>query len=130
MLRDFARKKTVVLQKIELDENELKTVLFELADQFRITALLDPEADPATDFVLWRCVSENEDRTARVADTVDAGFELVAEQCGVINAANGSTGWIDAQPAGVRIQAVGTAVDILVEYTTTARTSWDVNAVP
>jgi hypothetical protein len=129
MLRDFSRKKTTVNETLSLDEDELKTVLFAEADQFRITALYADDDDPTQFNLLWRCVSENEDRSARAADTVDAGFELVAAQCAPISSRNPSTGWIDAQPAGIRLQAVGGPVDVVVEYTTSVRFTWDTNAV-
>jgi len=129
MLRDFSRKKTTVNQTVSLDEDELLTILFDEADQFRITAAYADDDDPTLLNLLWRCVSENEDRSARTADTVDAGFELVPAQCAYLAPRATSTGWIDAQPAGVRLQAVGGAVSVVVEYTTSKRITWDVNAV-
>lgn len=130
MLRDFSRKKTLVAETLSpIDAGEIKTVLFDNADQFRITVLFPEDADPETDALYWRSVSEMEDGTAYAPDTVDVGFELVPAQCAVLSPGNPSTGWIDAQPAGVRLQAVEAAAVVVVEYTTTARVTWSVNPV-
>lgn len=89
-------------------------VLMPLANDFRLLLV----GDPSGLTVLFRNVHELSTGTADPADT----GALAAGDCSELGEFRPDSGWIPAQPSGVRLElTVGSAADIIVEYTSRTR---------
>lgn len=104
-LRDYLHVNRLTMTS-EADE---ATVLMPLANDFRVIIRGDLEG-----VELWfRGVLELNGN----ADPSDTAA-LLSSECSVLDALRPDSGWIPAQPSGVRLQLVeGSEVDVIVEYT-------------
>jgi hypothetical protein len=89
------------------------TVLMPLANDFRL--LLSGDATGVV--VLFRNVHELDTGVADPADTA----ALSASECSQLDEVRIDTGWIPAQPSGVRLEATDGEIDVIIEYTSRTR---------
>jgi hypothetical protein len=108
-LRDFFQVARVSLTA----EEPLATVLMPLANDFRL--LLSGDATGVV--VLFRNVHELDTGVADPADTA----ALSASECSQLDETRIDTGWIPAQPSGVRLEATAGEIDVIIEYTSRTR---------
>jgi hypothetical protein len=109
-LRDFLQVKRVSLSTA----SPRATVLMPLANDFRLLLV----GDPAGLTVLFRGTHELK---TGVADPADTGA-LAAGDCSELSEFRPDSGWIPGQPSGVRLElTVGSAADVIVEYTSRTR---------
>lgn len=120
MLRDFAKKKTLIVQTVDLLAGEVKTLECPEADQIRMTAVF-PDPTSAGAALLFRAASANEDGSVYAADAVDAGVNLSAADTVPLTPSRPSSEWIDAQPPAVRVQALVDPITVVFEYTAPVR---------
>lgn len=89
------------------------TVLMPLANDFRLLLA----GDPSGLTVLFRNVHEVQGN----ADPADTAA-LVSGECSELSEFRPDSGWIPAQPSGVRLElTAGAAADVIVEYTSRTR---------
>ena len=108
-LRDFFQVARVSLTA----EEPSATVLMPLANDFRL--LLSGDATDVV--VLFRNVHELDTGVADPADTA----ALSASECSQLDEVRIDTGWIPAQPSGVRLEATDGEIDVIIEYTSRTR---------
>jgi hypothetical protein len=108
-LRDFFQVARVSLTA----EEPSATVIMPLANDFRL--LLSGDATDVV--VLFRNVHELDTGVADSADTA----ALSASECSQLDETRVDTGWIPAQPSGVRLEATAGEIDVIVEYTSRTR---------
>jgi len=89
------------------------TVLMPLANDFRL--LLNGDATGVV--VLFRNIHELD---TGVADPADTGA-LSAADCSQLDENRIDTGWIPAQPSGVRLEVTSGEIDVIIEYTSRTR---------
>ena len=104
-LRDYLHVNRLTMTS-EADE---ATVLMPLANDFRVLIRGDLEGVE----LMFRGVAEL-NGNADPADTAP----LLSSESSVLDSLRPDSGWIPAQPSGVRLQLVaGASVDVIVEYT-------------
>lgn len=106
-LRDYLH---VDRRTLTAEEDEA-TVLMPLANDFRV--IIRGELEGVE--LLFRGVLELNGN----ADPADTG-PLVPSECSVLDSLRTDSGWIPAQPSGLRLQLAAAsvaAVDVIVEYT-------------
>ena len=108
-LRDFFQVARVSLTA----EEPSATVIMPLANDFRL--LLSGDATDVV--VLFRNVHELDTGVADPADTA----ALSASECSQLDEVRIDTGWIPAQPSGVRLEATDGEIDVIIEYTSRTR---------
>jgi len=109
-LRDFLQVSRVSLST----GSPNATVLTPLANDFRLLL----SGDPTGLGVIFRNVHELDGGTADPADTAS----LAPASCSEITEHRPDSGWIPAQPSGVRLElTTGAAATVLVEYTSRTR---------
>ena len=109
-LRDFLQVERVSLSTA----SPSATVSMPLANDFRLLLV----GDPAGLTVLFRGTHE---LNTGVADPADTGA-LAAGDCSELSEYRVDTGWIPAQPSGLRLElTVGATADVIVEYTSRTR---------
>jgi hypothetical protein len=89
------------------------TVLMPLANDFRLLL----SGDTTGVVVLFRNVHELDTGVADPADTA----ALSASECSQLDEVRIDTGWIPAQPSGVRLEATDGEIDVIIEYTSRTR---------
>lgn len=89
------------------------TVDMPLANDFRLLL----SGDTTGVVVLFRNVHELDTGVADPADTA----ALSASECSQLDESRVDTGWIPAQPSGVRLEATAGEIDVIIEYTSRTR---------
>jgi hypothetical protein len=108
-LRDFFQVARVSLTA----EEPSATVIMPLANDFRLLL----SGDTTGVVVLFRNVHELDTGIADPADTA----ALSASECSQLDETRVDTGWIPAQPSGVRLEASAGEIDVIIEYTSRTR---------
>ena len=108
-LRDFFQVARVSLTA----EEPSATVIMPLANDFRLLL----SGDTTGVVVLFRNVHELDTGIADPADTA----ALSASECSQLDESRVDTGWIPAQPSGVRLEATAGEIDVIIEYTSRTR---------
>ena len=89
------------------------TVEMPLANDFRV--LLSGDASGVV--VHFRNVHELSTGVADPADTA----ALVESECSQLDENRTDTGWIPAQPSGIRLEVTAGEIDVIIEYTSRTR---------
>jgi hypothetical protein len=108
-LRDFFQVERVSLSTA----SPSATVLMPLANDFRLLLV----GDPAGLTVLFRNVHELSTGSPDGGDTA----ALSAGECSELSEYRADSGWIPAQPSGVRLEATAGEIDVIIEYTSRTR---------
>ena len=109
-LRDFLQVERVALTS----GSPTATVSMPLANDFRLLF----SGDPSGLTVLFRNVKELANQNADPTDTA----ALVASECSELSEYRPDSGWIPAQPSGVRLELTGgSAATVIVEFTSRTR---------
>ena len=108
-LRDFFQVERVSLSTA----SPSATVLMPLANDFRLLLV----GDPSGLTVLFRNVHELSTGSPDAGDTA----ALSASECSELSEYRADSGWIPAQPSGVRLEATDGEIDVIIEYTSRTR---------
>lgn len=115
MRRTMALRDYLQVQRVALTSGSpMATVSMPLANDFRLLV----SGDPSGLTVLFRNVKELANQNADPTDTA----ALVASECSELSEYRPDTGWIPAQPSGVRLELTGgSAATVIVEFTSRTR---------